>query len=415
MRSRLTVVMVGVAVAAALAAPPTVAAPSIDTARRELHSAERQLEALRSDVRRMVGEIATLDARLLDATTELEHVREELERAERELVGARESQRRAAEALEAVDDELEGALAGWRDRRERLTDQAVHAYKHGRSGALDLMVGGVARASDWHEVTVTLETVGRMVEDERALVDEAVGRTRETAGARAEVGSARSRALAAARGAAREQRRVERLLARQEALVAAIRRERKERASALSALEADTEARAELVAELRRQVVALELGKVSAIVPIDHDVDLDGPLPVWAGVLPDTGRGYAPAIHAIASRHGVDPRLLAAVVWAESAFRADAVSHGGAVGLSQLMPATARGIGVDPYDPIQNLDGGARYLRAQLDRFGSVELAVAAYNAGPGRVAAGGRVPDIVETEVYVLRVLDRYAELALT
>jgi soluble lytic murein transglycosylase-like protein len=82
--------------------------------------------------------------------------------------------------------------------------------------------------------------------------------------------------------------------------------------------------------------------------------------------------------------------------------------HAGAIGLAQLMPGTARGLGVDPYDAWQNLVGGATYLRIQLDRFGQVDLALAAYNAGPGRVV-DGRVPSITETQLYVLRVLERY------
>ncbi|HVL98953.1 MAG TPA: lytic transglycosylase domain-containing protein [Egibacteraceae bacterium] len=134
--------------------------------------------------------------------------------------------------------------------------------------------------------------------------------------------------------------------------------------------------------------------------------------PEWAARLPEAGRQWAPAIADAADRAGVDPRLLAALVWAESGFRADARSHAGATGLTQLMPGTARGLGVDPHDPASNLLGGARYLRAQLDRFGSPALALAAYNAGPGRVAQAGGIPRIAETQAYVPRVLDYYARL---
>ena len=77
------------------------------------------------------------------------------------------------------------------------------------------------------------------------------------------------------------------------------------------------------------------------------------------------------------------------------------------------MPGTAANLGVDPWDPLQNLSGGARYLRAMAGRFGTVDLALAAYNAGPGAVeAAGTQIPDIVETQFYVLRVLERYEKL---
>ena len=132
----------------------------------------------------------------------------------------------------------------------------------------------------------------------------------------------------------------------------------------------------------------------------------------WAKGLPEAGRPWAAQIEAAAHEAGVDPRLLAALTWAESGFRPDAGSHAGAQGLTQLMPGTAAGLGVDPLDPAQNLRGGARYLRAQLDRFGSVELALAAYNAGPGRVAQAGGIPRIAETQAYVPRVLGYYQQL---
>jgi soluble lytic murein transglycosylase-like protein len=132
----------------------------------------------------------------------------------------------------------------------------------------------------------------------------------------------------------------------------------------------------------------------------------------WAQRLPAAGQRWAGAIEQAAGRAGIAPALLGALVQAESAFRADARSHAGAIGLGQLMPGTARELGVDPHDPQQNLDGAARYLRAQLDRFGSVELALAAYNAGPGRVARAGGVPRITETQQYVQRVTANYQHL---
>jgi soluble lytic murein transglycosylase-like protein len=140
---------------------------------------------------------------------------------------------------------------------------------------------------------------------------------------------------------------------------------------------------------------------------------LDGPPPSWAVGLPAGGRPWAATLDAVAASHGIDGRLMAALVWTESNFRPDAVSHAGAIGLAQLMPGTARGLGVDPRDPVQNLSGGTRYLAMQLDAFGRIDLALAAYNAGPGRVrGAGNAVPGIVETQLYVVRVLERYEAL---
>jgi hypothetical protein len=107
-----------------------------------------------------------------------------------------------------------------------------------------------------------------------------------------------------------------------------------------------------------------------------------------------------------AVRQGVDPALVLKVIDAESGGRADAVSRVGARGLMQLMPATAKELGVDPNDPQQNITGGIRYLKQQLDEFKTPELALAAYNAGPGTVRkAGNRIPNYPETIAYVQKI----------
>jgi soluble lytic murein transglycosylase-like protein len=132
----------------------------------------------------------------------------------------------------------------------------------------------------------------------------------------------------------------------------------------------------------------------------------------WTAGLPEAAGEWVGAITEAARRNDVDPRLLAALVWSESGFRPDAVSSAGARGLAQLMPGTAAGMGIDPDDPLQNLEGGARYLRAGIDRFGAPELALAAYNAGPGNVERYGGIPPFDETQRYVSIVLDRYRQL---
>lgn len=120
---------------------------------------------------------------------------------------------------------------------------------------------------------------------------------------------------------------------------------------------------------------------------------------------------YFAKIAELALRFDLSPSLLEAVVWQESRWRENAVSPVGARGLAQLMPGTARYLGVDASDPHQNLEGGARYLREQLDRFdGDLEKALAAYNAGPGRVERAGGIPDIRETRNYVAAIMGRLA-----
>ncbi|HEX4691521.1 MAG TPA: lytic transglycosylase domain-containing protein [Solirubrobacteraceae bacterium] len=113
---------------------------------------------------------------------------------------------------------------------------------------------------------------------------------------------------------------------------------------------------------------------------------------------------YHDEIVAAAKRHGLDPALLAGLIRQESGFNPNAGSSAGAQGLAQLMPATARGLGVtDPLDPAQSIEGGAKYLAAQMQRFGGdVPRALAAYNAGPGAVERFGGVPPYTETQNYV-------------
>jgi len=114
---------------------------------------------------------------------------------------------------------------------------------------------------------------------------------------------------------------------------------------------------------------------------------------------------YGDLFVAAGQRHGVDPALLAAVAKVESGFDPGAVSRAGARGLMQFMPATAAGMGIDPMDPAQAVDGAARYLSTQLNRFGSLDKALAAYNAGPGAVQRFGGVPPYPETQAYVRKV----------
>lgn len=114
-------------------------------------------------------------------------------------------------------------------------------------------------------------------------------------------------------------------------------------------------------------------------------------------------------IQAAATEHGIDPLLIKAIIKAESNFDPTAVSPKGAQGLMQLMPATARDLQVaDPFDPQDNITGGTKYLRSLLDSYGwNLELSIAAYNAGPGKVKDA--IPNIFETKIYVSRVLGHY------
>lgn len=120
-----------------------------------------------------------------------------------------------------------------------------------------------------------------------------------------------------------------------------------------------------------------------------------------------TYRGeFLAAARAAARRHDIPEDLFLRLVQQESGWNPRAVSHAGARGLAQLMPETARMLGVDPDDPLQNLEGGARYLRMMHNRFGDWRLALAAYNAGPGAVEQHGGIPPFRETRDYVRAIL---------
>jgi soluble lytic murein transglycosylase-like protein len=116
---------------------------------------------------------------------------------------------------------------------------------------------------------------------------------------------------------------------------------------------------------------------------------------------------YAPMIARAAQRWSVSAQLLAAQIYAESNFNPFARSPAGAQGIAQFMPGTARGMGLrNPFDPAAAIDAQARLMRDLLRRFGSVPLALAAYNAGPGAVARCGCIPPYAETRAYVARIL---------
>ena len=161
--------------------------------------------------------------------------------------------------------------------------------------------------------------------------------------------------------------------------------------------------------EAPRPGLAVRIGPVyetpTAIRRIVDDAPAAGVAPVSARV--SAGTPYAGLFEAAGQKYGVSPALLSAVARQESGYDAGAVSPAGAQGLMQLMPGTAHGLGVsNPLDPTQAVDGAAHLLRSLLDRFGSTDLALAAYNAGPGAVLRYGGVPPYAETQNYVRSVL---------
>ncbi len=172
-------------------------------------------------------------------------------------------------------------------------------------------------------------------------------------------------------------------------------------------------------APVAQGVISTSRGEWQLIAPREGRQVRSASVPVPAGStgLPfrvnETNRQqYAPYITRIATQHGIDPYLVHAVISAESAFNPNAVSPAGAMGLMQLMPATAERFGVsNAFDPVANIEGGVRYLRWLLNHFNNdVQLALAGYNAGENAVIRHGRqIPPFAETQTYVPRVLRFY------
>lgn len=161
-----------------------------------------------------------------------------------------------------------------------------------------------------------------------------------------------------------------------------------------------------IVGNSRASADVLEIGDNGNVTVVRADGHPASAPAIGAGSLSQ----YAGALKDIASRTGISVDLLGALVWEESRWNSKAVSPKGAVGLTQLMPKTAQELGVDPTNPIANLAGGARYLKMQLDRFDDLELALAAYCAGPERVAAARGVPAIPEVRSYIDAIITRIA-----
>jgi soluble lytic murein transglycosylase-like protein len=417
MRTRtVTAAAVAIGMLTVALAPPAPAAADLGRTQRELDDVSRGLESIISQLDQIADEIEAIDRRLGSANAELRRIRADLAKAESGIEAAQADEAIALARIEEAEQRLAEVQAEILGTRARLQGRLVQTFKHGRTTSVDIIMRGTVGALDLHELALTLATVGRITDDDRGLVAamELLAAEQETL--IAEQTEARVAAVAARDAAIRQRNRIAELEAEQRSVVASINADRARRQAVFDELEADKEKLAALAAALAEEIRRLQLANLSVIMPIGG---VFVGVPDWADRLPASGRPYSALIASAAATQGVDGRLLAALVWSESAFRPNAVSRAGAAGLSQLMPGTARGLGLrvdssvdERFDPELNLNAGARYLRAQIVRFGSVELGLAAYNAGPGNVTRYGGIPPFAETQFYVYIVMRRYAQI---
>jgi len=419
MRTQARLVTAAVTSAALLAGAmvaPVPALADLGRTQQELDQVSRDLEALVADLDAIADEIEAIDRRLGAATSTLRRIRADLGEAEQGIEAAEADEADAIERTGQAERRLTEITQEIAQTRDRLQGRLVQTFKYGRTTSVDIVMRGTVGALDLHEMALTLNTVGRITGDDRSLVATMEDLASEQRDLIAEATEARVLAVAARDSAVRQRDRISTLEAEQRGVVASINTDRARRQAVFDDLEADKEKLAALATALAEEIRRLQIADLSVIMPVGGQFV---GVPEWAGRLPAAGQPYSALIASASAAQGVDGRLLAALVWSESSFRPHAVSRAGAAGLSQLMPATARGLGLrvdssvdQRFEPELNLNAGARYLRAQIVRFGSLELGLAAYNAGPGNVTRYGGIPPFAETQFYVYIVMRRYAQI---
>ena len=395
---------------------PAPASADIGRTQQELDQVSRDLQAIVEQLDAIADEIEAIDRRLGSANAELRRIRADLALAEQGIEAAASDEAVALARITEAEQRLGEVRASLLETRGRLQGRLVQTFKYGRTSSVDIVMRGTVGALDLHEMALTLNTVGRITDDDRGLVAAMEDLAAEQETLIVEQTAARVAAVEARDAAVRQRNRIAELESEQRSVVATINTDRARRQAVFDDLESDKDKLAALAAALAEEIRRLQISNLSVIMPVGG---VFVGVPDWAARLPASGQPYSALIASAAATQGVDGRLLSALVWSESAFRPNAVSRAGAAGLSQLMPATARGLGLrvdgsvdQRFDPEMNLNAGARYLRAQIVRFGSVELGLAAYNAGPGNVIRYGGIPPFAETTFYVYIVMRRYAQI---
>jgi len=399
-----------------VASPTPAGANDLGRARNELDTVVRDIDRIMAELDAIADQIELIDRRLGTANAELRRIRADLAQAEEGIARAEADEQAALELLAVSEARLEEVETEIGETRNRLQGRLVQTFKYGRTTTADMVMRGTVGALNLHDMAVTLATVGRLTGDDRDMVAGLESLAAEQLELIEVATTARTAAVAARDAAVRQRNRIAPLEAEQRAVVGEINADRNRRQAIFDGLQADKDKLAALAAALTDQIRRLELANLSVLMPVGG---VFVGVPGWSSRLPTSGQPYSALIASAAATQGVDGRLLAALVWSESGFRPQAVSRAGAAGLSQLMPGTARGLGLrvdatvdERFDPERNLNAGARYLRQQIVRFGSVDLGLAAYNAGPGNVIKYGGIPPFSETQFYVYIVMRRYEQI---
>lgn len=383
---------------------PVQAAPSLEETQRLLDEATAEQTAGEERLQRLDDELARGEEELSRLEEELGTAQVAVEEARAEEVLAEERSDVAGERLERARIDLDEVQAQLAEHTSLMEQHAVRLYtgRAASSPSVSWLNGLMSSGSD--DVMRRLPYLEVLVNRDTQLLEASRAAFEAERGARQRLVDAQTGAEQMERDAAAARERALALVAEQEEALAAAQRAQEGRAALLAEVQGDQEARAALIRRLEARTQGVHAQLQAGI-----GLGAEG----WVGRLPSAGQQFGNAIVSASSSAGIDPRLLAAIAWTESNFRAGAISPAGAIGLCQLMPSTAASLGVNPYDPVQNLNGGARYIKQLLDRYpGEPELAIAAYNAGPGKVDSAGGIPNIPETQVYVTRVLGRYQQL---
>jgi soluble lytic murein transglycosylase-like protein len=365
----------GLAVAAVLVA---MARPAAADQLSDYQAQEAQIESA----------LASAQARYAAAQAQYAQARDQLARIEGAVAAVNAEIAKLdgqVAAARARSDDLRARIAATEQQlaqdRQRSDEGLVLLQQRGTTSFLAVVLG----AQSFSDFLTRLEFLARIWANEIGLLKQTQTAEARLQGQQAAL-AATIRELQNSRAQAATQRAA--LQAQQQAADAARLREAEAQAEAADAIRSLTQQKNGIVAAINALLAQMRAGRVS-----------------WSQVMA--------IVDQLARQYGIDPKLVEAVIIAESGGDATATSSVGAEGLMQLMPGTAAGLGVtDPYDPVQNVKGGITYLLQMLQLFhGDLKLAIAAYNAGPGAVEKYGGIPPYAETQNYVNEVLGLYQQ----